>query len=192
MIDATPSLEAAKGLTGIGLVNYLVSHGWTAQPSRIDGISIVSKEISGADRPAEFILPVKPGWEDEHRRIADALRTIEAIEGRPLKQIANDVRSSSVTPNHLPGDQTTTLLADASGAPAMNPGTLTKDDIVVMMSMIDYLITEISRVDVISADVLTSARKSLERALPRAREGVSSSESESKASKWWEFRRSLN
>src|ERR1043166_4598675 len=41
MIDAGPSLEAAKGLTGVALLGYLVGHGWTARPSRIDGIAII-------------------------------------------------------------------------------------------------------------------------------------------------------
>jgi len=93
MIDANPSLEAAEGLTGAGLLDYLVANGWTAQPSRIDGISILSKDVPGADRPVEFILPVKPGWEEEQRRVADALRTIAAVERRSLAEIADDVRS---------------------------------------------------------------------------------------------------
>src|SRR5947209_1555875 len=59
MIDAGPSLEAAKGLAGTELLNYLLAKGWTARPSRIDGISIVSKNVPGADGPAEFILPVE-------------------------------------------------------------------------------------------------------------------------------------
>ncbi len=80
MIDAGPSLESAAGLSGTALLTYLLAQGWTARPSRVDGISIVSKEVPGASAAAEFILPVKPGFEDEHRRVADALRTIAAIE----------------------------------------------------------------------------------------------------------------
>ena len=95
MIDAGPSLEAAKGLAGTELLNYLLGKGWTARPSRIDGISIVSKDVPAADGPAEFILPVTPGWEEEQRRVADALRTIAAIEGRPMTSIVSDVRSAS-------------------------------------------------------------------------------------------------
>src|ERR1043166_2736746 len=77
------------------LLAYLIAHGWTARPSRVDGISIVSKKIRGADRPAEFILPVKPGFDDEHRRIADALRTIAAVEGRSVARVADDIRQAS-------------------------------------------------------------------------------------------------
>jgi hypothetical protein len=92
MIDAGPSLEAAKGLAGTELLNYLLAKGWTARPSRIDGISIVSKNVPGADGPAEFILPVEPGWEEEQWRVADALRTISAIEGRSMTSIVDDAR----------------------------------------------------------------------------------------------------
>jgi hypothetical protein len=92
MIDAGPSLEAANGLAGNELLNYLLGKGWTARPSRIDGISIVSKDVPGADGPALFILPVEPGWEDEQRRVADALRTVSAIEGRPMASIVDDAR----------------------------------------------------------------------------------------------------
>ena len=95
MIDAGPSLEAAKGLTGAKLLGYLLAKGWTARPSRIDGISILSKEVPGADEPVLFILPVKPGWEEEERRVADALRTLEAVERRPMSRIVADVRGSA-------------------------------------------------------------------------------------------------
>jgi hypothetical protein len=92
MIDAGPSLKAAEGLRAIDLLAYLVGTGWSARPSRVDGVSILSKIIPGADRPAEFILPVKPAFEEERRRVADALRTIEAVEERPMSSIVNDVR----------------------------------------------------------------------------------------------------
>ena len=95
MIDAGPSLEAAKGLAGTELLNYLLGKGWTAEPSKIDGISVVSKEVAGADGPAMFPLPVAPGWEDEQRRVADALRTISAIEGRSMTSIVSEIRSAS-------------------------------------------------------------------------------------------------
>jgi hypothetical protein len=92
MIDAGPSLEAAKGVAATELLNYLLTKGWIARPSRIDGVSIVSKNVPGADGPAEFILPVEPGWEEEQRRVADALRTVSAIEGRPMTSIVDDAR----------------------------------------------------------------------------------------------------
>lgn len=97
MIDAGPSLNAAEGLSGQELALYLVGHGWSARPSRVDGVSIFSKELKGADRVAEFILPVKPGFDDEQMRVADALRTIEAIERRPLAEIAKEIAAPTVT-----------------------------------------------------------------------------------------------
>jgi hypothetical protein len=92
MIDAGPSLKAAEGLRAIDLLAYLVGNGWSARPSRVDGVSILSKNVPGADRAAEFILPVKPGFDEEQRRVADALRTIEAVEERPMSIIVNEVR----------------------------------------------------------------------------------------------------
>ena len=92
MIDAGPSLKAAEGLRAIDLLAYLVGNGWSARPSRVDGVSILSKNVPGADRAAEFILPVKPGFDEEQRRVADALRTIEAVEERPMSAIVNEVR----------------------------------------------------------------------------------------------------
>jgi hypothetical protein len=92
MIDAGPSLEAAKMLPAADLLHYLLGRGWTARPSRVEGISIISKDVPGADKPILFILPVQPGWEDEQRRVADALRTVSAIEGRPMTSIVDDVR----------------------------------------------------------------------------------------------------
>jgi predicted flap endonuclease-1-like 5' DNA nuclease len=106
MIDAGQSLRAAQGLSGTDLVAYLVAHGWTALPSRIDGVLILSKELPGTDGPVEFILPTKPGFDDEHRRLADALRTIEAVEDRPMLTIVDEVwrvaRQGKVVPA---GDQ---------------------------------------------------------------------------------------
>jgi hypothetical protein len=92
MIDAGPSLRAAEGLGATELLNYLVANGWSARPSRVDGISILSKRVPDADRAAEFILPVKPGFDEEHRRVADALRTVAKIERRSEEAVADDVR----------------------------------------------------------------------------------------------------
>jgi DNA-binding phage protein len=75
MIDAGPSYQAAEGLSAAELSTYLVACGWSARPSRVDGISIFSNDIRGASQAVEFILPVKPGFDDEQRRIADALRS---------------------------------------------------------------------------------------------------------------------
>jgi hypothetical protein len=95
MIDAEPSLRAAEGLPASALLTYLRAAGWTAKPSRIDGIAIVSKTIPGAEEPIVVILPEVPGFGDEHRRVADALRTIEALEERPLASIVSDVRKAA-------------------------------------------------------------------------------------------------
>jgi hypothetical protein len=92
MIDAGPSLRAAERLPAPALLSYLRSTGWTVRPSRVKGISILSKTFPEAEEPIQFILPDSPGFTDEQRRVADALRTIEAIEDRPLQSIVNDVR----------------------------------------------------------------------------------------------------
>jgi hypothetical protein len=92
MIDAAPSLEAAKGISGKDLLAYLDAEGWTAAPSKIDGMMILSKELGEADQRAEFIVPVKAGFSDEKKRIADALRTIGQIQGRSEAQIAKSVK----------------------------------------------------------------------------------------------------
>lgn len=105
MIDAGPSLEAAKGLPAADLLHYLLQSGWTARPSRVEGISIVSKDDAGFDKPILFILPVTPGWEDEQRRVADALRTVEAIEQRPMASIVNDVHALARRGNASDADQ---------------------------------------------------------------------------------------
>jgi hypothetical protein len=92
MIDASPSLEAAKGISGRELLVYLEGEGWKAGPSKVDGISIVSKELPGANQRAEFIVPIKAGFSDELRRVADALRTIAQIEGCSEAQVAGKIR----------------------------------------------------------------------------------------------------
>jgi hypothetical protein len=92
MIDAGPSLQAAKGLSARALLACLRSTGWTQEPSRVEGIAILSKTVAGADGPIEFILPERPGFGDEQRRVAGALRTIEALEARPISSVVDDVR----------------------------------------------------------------------------------------------------
>jgi hypothetical protein len=93
MIDAGPSLRAAEGLSASALLTYLRSAGWSAKPSRVKGITILSKSLPEADEPVELILPVVPGgFGDEQRRVADALRTIEAIEQRPMQIIVDAIR----------------------------------------------------------------------------------------------------
>jgi hypothetical protein len=92
MIDAGPSLRAAEKLPASALLTYLRTTGWMVRPSRVKGISILSKTFPEAEEPIQFILPDVPGFTDEQRRVADALRTIEAVEERPLQSIVDDVR----------------------------------------------------------------------------------------------------
>jgi hypothetical protein len=92
MIDASPSLHAAKGISGKDLLAYLGEEGWTVGPSKVDGIMILSKDIPDSEQRAVFIVPVKPGFGDEERRVADALRTVAQIKGCSEADIANRVR----------------------------------------------------------------------------------------------------
>ena len=92
MIDATPSLRAAEKTSLSALTSYLRDTGWTSRPSQVDGIAIYSKNVPGAENPVQFILPVRPGFVDEHRRVAGALRTVAVVEERSEESIAEDVR----------------------------------------------------------------------------------------------------
>jgi len=92
MIDATGSLEAAARLPVSALAKYLKHVGWTQGHSRVSGMAIFAKTCPGADEPIRILLPDVPGLEEEHRRIADALRTIEVVEERPILSIVNDIR----------------------------------------------------------------------------------------------------
>jgi hypothetical protein len=91
MINALPSLKLAETLSGAALADYLVRNGWSEHPSRVEGISILSRPFGRSAKTVELILPVVPGFIDENRRVADALRTVEATEGRPMKSIVDDV-----------------------------------------------------------------------------------------------------
>ncbi len=46
MINASPSLELAEALGGCALATYLVKNGWSERPSKIEGISILSKQLA--------------------------------------------------------------------------------------------------------------------------------------------------
>jgi hypothetical protein len=87
MIDAAPSLREAKRLSTSALSDYLQSTGWAVRPSRIDGVAIFSKMLLGAEEPVNIVLPLLPNIEDDGRRIADALRTLEVVEERPIFEI---------------------------------------------------------------------------------------------------------
>src|SRR5262245_60017832 len=100
MIDAEPSLRAAKGLTGSEFVTYLLQKDWSARPSRVKGISILSKDVTGSDQTVEFILPIGASFTDEQLRIADALRSVAAVEGRSVEAVANDIRQHARSGKH--------------------------------------------------------------------------------------------
>jgi xanthine dehydrogenase YagT iron-sulfur-binding subunit len=97
MIDSGPSLRAAARLSIPALATYLKSAGWTVRPSRVKGVSVFSKTLRGAVEPVHILLPDLPGIEEEegHRRIADALRTIEAVEERPIFTIVDQISRDS-------------------------------------------------------------------------------------------------
>src|SRR5258708_4200713 len=99
MINASPSLELAEALSGSALAAYLVKNGWSERPSKVEGISILSKQLSGSTNSVELVLPVVPGFIDENRRVADALRAVEATEGRSMKSIFDDVHRLLVAQN---------------------------------------------------------------------------------------------
>src|ERR1700722_11095047 len=92
MIDAEPSLVAAKGLSGRKVASFLRERGWTDRASRIDGISIFSKDVPDGDETVDLVLPVAPGFVDELQRVADALRVVAQIEGQSEAQIAEEIR----------------------------------------------------------------------------------------------------
>jgi hypothetical protein len=91
MVDAGPSLFAAEGLPAFVLAAYLRSTGWSVRPSRVGGVSILSKIFAEAAEPVEFILPEISGFGDERRRVADALRVIQSLEERSLSEILRDI-----------------------------------------------------------------------------------------------------
>lgn len=102
MIDATLSLEAAEGLKGSDLVQYLLLRGWVAKPSRIDGVSILIKEGHQAESGPKLILPMKSGFVEERRRVADALRAVAQMEGRSETDVAEEVRQQVIQANAAP------------------------------------------------------------------------------------------
>lgn len=94
MMDATASLRVAEQISAATLITYLRVTGWSSRPSRVEGIAIFSKRVSGAQNPLQFILPVEPSFPDEERRVADALRMISQIEGCSEAQIADEAQQT--------------------------------------------------------------------------------------------------
>jgi hypothetical protein len=93
MMDATASLEAADRLSASVLGDYLKHTGWTSRPSRARGMAIYARTFAGADEPIRILLPDTSGLHEERHRVADALRTIEAVEERPILAIVDDIRT---------------------------------------------------------------------------------------------------
>jgi hypothetical protein len=91
MIDAGPSFQAAGELSASAIAAYLRSRGWKVERSRIVGMTIHSKMLPNADQAIHIVLPEVQGIDDERRRVADALRTLEAAEERPLQSIVDEV-----------------------------------------------------------------------------------------------------
>ncbi|MHB8269007.1 ImmA/IrrE family metallo-endopeptidase [Bradyrhizobium sp.] len=121
MIDATASLRAAEQISATTLIEYLRANGWSSRPSRVDGIAIFSKRIPGADNPVQFILPIESAFDEEQRRVADALRTIAQIEGISEDQIAERVQqlaraSSSVSEDELSSSASGRSKAEGAGS----------------------------------------------------------------------------
>jgi len=98
MIDARASLQAAEGLSGSAIAAYLLNKGWAARPSRMEGFSILTKQAPGANKAVELILPIIGGFDEEPRRVADALRAAAQFEGRPVKSIADEIRQTVELP----------------------------------------------------------------------------------------------
>jgi predicted flap endonuclease-1-like 5' DNA nuclease len=92
MTDATVSLESAAGLSASALGEYLKHAGWSIRPSRVRGMAIYARTFPSADEPIRILLPAASGMHEEHRRVADALRTIEMVEERPILAIVDDIR----------------------------------------------------------------------------------------------------
>ncbi|MFZ1885007.1 MAG: ImmA/IrrE family metallo-endopeptidase [Rhodoplanes sp.] len=104
MIDASPSLRAAEEINVTELASYLVANGWTVMPSRNESISVFSKNIEGTDEPITIVLPKKEGFADDHRRVADALRTLAQMESQSEMAVAQSIR----------GDYKRNIVDDAS------------------------------------------------------------------------------
>ena len=117
MMDATASLQLAERMSAATLIKYLRATGWSSRPSRVEGIAIFSKRISGAENPVQFILPIEPTFPDEQRRVADALRTISQIEGCSEAQIADEVRQA-IGEYVSEGELSKALLAEDRAAPS--------------------------------------------------------------------------
>lgn len=88
MIDAQPSLEAAKKVSLSELVAYLQATGWR-QPTQ--DMPVFAMDFPGADEAIVVPLPSSDGASDERQRIADALQTLASLEERDVSEIVDRI-----------------------------------------------------------------------------------------------------
>jgi hypothetical protein len=94
MIDASRSLELAGKINSQRLLDYLLHLGWTIEHSAVEGWAILSTSIPGTGDQVELLFPVRPGFPDERRRVADALRVAAALESTTEDDIASRLQST--------------------------------------------------------------------------------------------------
>ena len=90
-IELCPSSQTARTVSTTELAKYLQSTGWAVRPSDVKGVSVFSKTVLGVDEPVHIWLPKLQGVGEDYRRIADALRTIAAVEERPILTIVDQI-----------------------------------------------------------------------------------------------------
>ncbi|BAM92000.1 LuxR family transcriptional regulator [Bradyrhizobium oligotrophicum S58] len=95
MIEVDQAASLASDLDARRVVQYLRRTGWSVDNSKIEGVVIASRQVSGAARSIRFPIPIDGGFGDQADRIADALRTLSAIERRPVSRIAVDIAGIS-------------------------------------------------------------------------------------------------
>lgn len=102
MIDATSSLEAAKGVRGRPFADYLAARGWRKKASRAAELLFLAKRLVPSGETAEIVLPLDDAVPDHALRIADALRTVAGAEGRDVFAVASEVRQEGLPPLAAP------------------------------------------------------------------------------------------
>lgn len=95
MIDAEPSLRAANEISVSTLAAYLQSAGWELSSLGGRSARILLKVLPNADAPIHIVLPLEAGIEDERRRVAEALRTLEVVEERPIFAIVDAIQKNA-------------------------------------------------------------------------------------------------
>jgi cold shock protein len=93
VIDASPSLSAARLVDGSAIVNYLSQTGWTIRRSKIPSV-VIARQRQKAQAGIFFVLPLDDKIDDSLERRADALRTIAAVEGRPVDEVVQAIKSN--------------------------------------------------------------------------------------------------